>query len=93
MIQAFYDKWKDKGVNVVTVSVDQDTATLTRFMEGQKLSYPVLTDLKQVTARSFQLEYVPTTFFIDKDGIIRDKVVGGFENVANIESSLKKAMP
>lgn len=35
----------------------------------------------------------PTTFFIDKDGIIRDKKIGAFAGKAEIEKSLDKIIP
>jgi len=50
-------------------------------------------DLKQDVAQRYNITGIPTTFFIDKNGIIQDKVIGAFQNKTQIENRLSKILP
>ncbi len=88
MIQALYDKHRD-DLSVLTIN-SNDAASIDKFMRDGGLTFPVLRDTSSNVMRSYKLQYYPTTFFIDRDGIIRDKVIGGFPNLDSIENRLKK---
>jgi len=62
-------------------------------MESNYLSFPALLDTNQEVALEYNMRGIPTTFFIDKDGIIQDMEVGAFRSVVEIEASLRKIMP
>ncbi len=62
------------------------------FTESNYLSCPVLLDTNQEVALEYNIRGIPTTFFIDKDGIIQDKKVGAFRSATEIEASLRKMM-
>jgi len=77
---AFYNENKAKGLEIIGLSVDKIAADqLDKFVQKYKMTYPVvLAEAKLV--RSFDPgEYIPTTFIIDKKGIIRHKQVGGLD--------------
>ncbi|MFZ5631689.1 MAG: TlpA family protein disulfide reductase [Bacillota bacterium] len=46
------------------------------FLKSNGYTFPVLLDKKGDTARQYLVRYIPTTYFIDKRGIIRDKHTG-----------------
>jgi len=89
VIQALYDKWEDE-LAVVTVSVDAPGTDIARFLRERKLDFPVLLDHQQVAVRLYQLRYIPATFFIDRDGVLRDIVIGAFESLEDIEKAVKE---
>lgn len=62
-------------------------------MQSYNLSFTVLLDIKQDVTQSYNITGIPTTFFIDKDGIIQDKVIGAFQNKTQIEKRLNKIIP
>ena len=92
MIQALYDKWEDE-LAVVTVSVDAPGTDIARFLRERKLDFPVLLDHQQVAVRLYQLRYIPATFFIDRDGVLRDIVIGAFESLEDIETRIERIIP
>jgi hypothetical protein len=53
----------------------------------------VVLDSTGEIARKYRVNYIPTTCFIDKSGIIRAVKIGAFPNKAEIEKSLKAIMP
>jgi len=59
-------------------------------MQSYNLSFTVLLDAKQDVDQRYNITGIPTTFFIDKDGIIQDKMIGAFQNKTQIENRLSK---
>ena len=87
--EVFEDKrWSDNGLVILAINLGEDPATVKRFMQNNEISFPVLLDIKQNVALEYNIRNIPASFFIDKDGIIRDKVVGAFPSKAEIEGRL-----
>jgi len=72
-----YNKHRSKGFELVGISLDTDTrGNLAGFLMTQKIEYTVLFgDL--ATARAYGgVSSIPTTFFVGKDGEIKNVHVG-----------------
>jgi peroxiredoxin len=78
---------------MLAVNVGDSPSEVEQFLQNHNLSLPVLLDTKKVVAQKYSIRAIPTTFFIDKDGIIQVKVIGAFPNKAAIESRLNEIMP
>jgi len=89
-LQEIHDEWSDRGLVVLAINIGESASKITSFMQGQRLSLPVLLDSEGNIARKYNIPGIPTSFFIDKDGIIQDMKVGPFQSKAEIESSLSK---
>jgi len=89
-LQQVYEEWSDKGLMVLTINIGESSAQVEAFMQSHDLSLPVLLDTKQDAAQAYNIQYIPSTFFIDKDGIIQEKRVGAFPNKIAIEEKLSK---
>lgn len=61
---------------ILTVNQQEDKKTVSSFMNKGKYTFPVLLDLKGTVGSLYQVRGIPTTYFIDKKGIIRDVAVG-----------------
>ncbi len=92
-IQEIYEEWTDKGLVVLAINIGESSSTVEDFMQSQNLSFTVLLDTKQDVAQRYNITGIPATFFIDKDGIIQDKVIGAFQNKTQIENRLSKILP
>jgi len=92
-IQEIYEEWSDKGLVVLAINIGESSSKVEEFMQSHNLSFTVLLDTKQNVAQKYNFQYIPTTFFIDKDGIIQEKVIGPFQNKTQIENRLSKIMP
>ncbi len=62
-------------------------------MEKLDLSLPVLLDTEAAVSRRYSIAAIPTTYFIDEDGIIQKKIIGALSSKAQIESELSKIIP
>jgi cytochrome c biogenesis protein CcmG/thiol:disulfide interchange protein DsbE len=78
-IQNTYKAYADQGLVVLAVNTTfQDDANAARqFAQSEGLTFPLLTDLNGDTFRLYQVEAMPTSFFVDRQGKIAEVVVGG----------------
>lgn len=74
-----YNDYKSQGFVILAVNAtNQDTlANATEFVRQNHLTYPILLDTDGRVSQSYQLRSLPTSFFIDKNGVIREVVIGG----------------
>ncbi len=72
-----YDKYKDKGLEIIGVSLDQEGWSIVRpFLEKTKVNYPiVIGDGKLATAYG-GIQGIPTSFIVDKEGNLAARHVG-----------------
>ena len=92
-LQQIYDEWTDKEVVILTIDVGESSSTAKRFLQSRGFSFPVLLDTKGVVAGQYNIRGIPTTFFIDRDGIIQDMRIGAFQSKEQIEAGIKTAIP
>jgi peroxiredoxin len=59
------------------VDVYEDRVTARRFRDEFQIPFPLLPDPDGAVTTLFRVNGTPTTFFIDRAGILRDVVVGG----------------
>jgi len=92
-IQQVYEEWSGRGLVVLAINLGESPAKVKEFVQGYGLSFPVLLDTKGDVAEKYNIRYIPTTLFIDKNGIIQVKITGAFPNKAAIENKLGKIIP
>ena len=78
-----YDKYRGRGFELVGISFDTDTkGNLPAFMMQNRIGYRILMG-DVATARAYGgVSTIPTTFFVGKDGRIRNVVVGYIDKEA-----------
>lgn len=76
VIEKVYDKYKDKGLVILAVNIGQEKAAVAKFVSRLKISYPVLLDPGAVVTKRYGVTGLPITFIIDRNGIIRQKILG-----------------
>ena len=92
-IQQVYEEWADKGLVVLAINWGETPSEVKKFMRNYELSLPVLLDTKRLVAQQYDVWSIPTTFLIDKDGIIQAKIIGAFPSKAAIETKLGEIIP
>lgn len=75
-MQRVYDAWKDKDVVVLAISVDGGGAQAVQsYLTKNSYTLPTLIDTGMEVARKFGVRAVPTTYVIDRQGMV---VASGF---------------
>jgi cytochrome c biogenesis protein CcmG/thiol:disulfide interchange protein DsbE len=92
-LQQINDSYSAKGLVMLAVDIGENSTVINNFMTSLNVSLPVLMDTDKKASKSYTITAIPTTFLIDKDGIIRQKVLGAFPDKATIENELKKIIP
>lgn len=81
------------GSDVVILAVNIDPENdVKAFAKEMGVTFPILLDSQQAknpVNEKYQVLSIPTTYFIDKDGIIRDKFVGGM-TLSHMETTMNK---
>ena len=90
-IEKVYRAYKDKGLEVLAVnSTFQDSeADAAAFAQNFDLTFPILLDRMGAVSKRYQLRGLPSTYFIDRPGIIRSVVIGGPMSEALIQSKVE----
>ncbi len=93
-LDAVYRKYRDQGLVVLGVNTtfQDDEAAARAAIQDWGVTFPIVFDRDGVTSRQYHVQAMPTTFFIGRDGVIRDIVFGGPMSEALIASKLEKLM-
>lgn len=78
-LQRLYQDFQPRGLEILAVnSTSQDTPEAAQaFVAQQGLTFPVLFDQQGEVKRLYHVDALPSTYFIDAQGIIQDVVIGG----------------
>jgi peroxiredoxin len=85
-------RYGQDGLVVLGVAMDDsEPQKISDFAHEMGLNYPVLLGTDQVSDDYGNVQYLPTTFYIDRDGKIVSKSAGLFDR-KQIEEDVKKAL-
>ena len=85
-------KYGKDGFVIVGVSIDQGGADLVKgFVEKAGINYQIVMADEKVTAAFGGVEVIPTTFLIDRSGLIRDRKEGA-EETAEYEKKIASVL-
>jgi len=78
-IERVYERHREDGLVVVGLNVtSQDSETQARaFVEEVGLTFPIALDRDGSVSKDYELMGLPSTYFIDREGIVRDVIIGG----------------
>lgn len=91
-MQEIYEKYKDSGLILLAVNnTHQDNVSdVLEFVQKNDLTFPILLDVEGFVSTQYQVQALPSTFFIDKNGKISQIVIGGPMSETLIESKIKE---
>ncbi|MEA3441976.1 MAG: TlpA disulfide reductase family protein [Chloroflexota bacterium] len=75
-------------IKFVAVNIGESDARERQFFGNSDVSFTVALDSDRYLAAKYAVQYIPTTFFIDSEGIIVDIKVGAFSSEMDLWSSL-----
>jgi peroxiredoxin len=76
-METAYQEYKGRGLEILAVSLDAGSKSVVKnFMSELKLSYPALLDPKMEVLNLYRQFSIPSSFLIDRQGIIRHRELG-----------------
>lgn len=87
-----YKAYKDKGVQILAVNVGESDYSVQNFIDRHNLSFPVLLDKDSQVMTAYDIDPLPFTFLIDKEGKVVDLVKGELTEKI-IQSHMERIKP
>ncbi|MCC6175999.1 MAG: TlpA family protein disulfide reductase [Chloroflexi bacterium] len=77
-LERVYQRHRDRGFAVLAVDLQEKDEDVLAFLREMQVSYPSAIDRTGEAARAWRATGLPTSFLIDRDGIIRDVRLGAY---------------
>ena len=90
VLERLYKKYKSRGLVVVGVSVDQEADNVRSFLKQLPVSFTIVHDADKKVADRFKPPRMPSSYVVDRKGIVR-YVHAGYrsEDAAKLEAEVK----
>ena len=75
-LNRFYEAYQDKGVVLLAINEEESVETVRPFIQNNNFTFPVLLDLQGKVAQQYSTRSFPTTFIIDREGVIQHVQTG-----------------
>lgn len=73
-MENLYPEYKDRGIEIIAVSLDANELVVDRFVDKHNLTFPIPHDKKSQVTDLYKIGPIPTTYFINPEGIIVEKI-------------------
>ncbi|MFO1094530.1 MAG: DUF2092 domain-containing protein [Planctomycetaceae bacterium] len=70
------DEYRDKGVVFCALNQDEDADTIRKFLEEQKLTFPIGLDADSTVGKDYGVPGIPMLVLIDKKGVVQSVHLG-----------------
>jgi thiol-disulfide isomerase/thioredoxin len=72
MYEQLAKEYGKRGLKVYALNVDEDSRAIPAFLEESKVTLPILVDANaQVAEKMLGVKMMPTTFIVDRKGVVR----------------------
>lgn len=93
-IQQVYEANRERGLEVLAINMtyqDSETAAV-EFARELGLTFPILLDRTGTVGYQYQLRSLPTTFFVDQQGVIQQVILGGPMSEVTLQTAIESML-
>jgi peroxiredoxin len=93
-IEKMYLEYKEQGLVVLAVNMtyQDDPANVAPFIQKYGLTFPILLEETGGVGSAYQLRSLPSTYFINRAGIIQEVVIGGPMSEALLRTRIEQIL-
>lgn len=93
-IESVYRSYKDLGLVVIGLNLTAQDSKQAAALFAQEVgvTFPIALDLDNSVGNLYRVTALPTSFFIDRNGVIRSVIVGGPMSEALIQSKVEELL-
>ena len=93
LLEKIHKKYKRLGFTLLGVNVEENTRDAKNYLKDVKVTFPILFDRTQKTSKLYNVQAMPTTILIDRNGnkrFIHKGYKAGYEN--DYKKQIKKLL-
>ena len=90
LLKELYEQYKDQGVAVIGISLDEDLKPVHEMVAAKGLSWPQILDKDKDIRKLFNVKGTPTYYLLDREGKIVAKDVPSFKRLSAALTDLLK---
>lgn len=87
-LQQIYNQHREHGLVLLGVNYGEDRDAVVSYAREIGVSFPLLLDRDMAVGQRYRVQGLPTTIFVDRQGMIQDMVVGGPMSAAYVEEKI-----
>lgn len=93
-LRRLHKEYAQRGLKIVAISTDDDVTKLKSFVDGHRLPYTIVHDVKQRASELYRIGGIPHTVLIDRKGIVIKTWHGwsGEEEATEIRTEVAKLL-
>jgi peroxiredoxin len=91
-LQEVYEAYRDEGLVVLAINQDEPADRVARFAQQHGLTFPLLLDAEFNVTDRYQVGLLPSTFFVDRAGVVYEVIFGGPLTRASLEARVAKLL-
>ncbi len=93
-IDKMYQEYKDQGLIVLAIDMtyQDDPSAVVPFAKEYGLTFPVLLEETGDVASAYQLRSLPSSYFINRTGVIQEVVIGGPMSEALLRTRIEQIL-
>lgn len=83
LLENLYKRYKKLGFTIMGVNVDSDSTKANNYLKDMTVTFPIVYDTTNAVSKSFNVNAMPTTVIVDRNGKMRFLHQGykpGYEN-------------
>jgi len=93
-IEKMYQEYKDQGFMVLAVDMtyQDDAFAIVPFTKEHGLTFPILIEETGEVASAYQMRSLPSSYFINRAGIVTEVVIGGPMSEALLRTRIEQIL-
>lgn len=91
-MESLYGEYANQDIEIVAVSLDYGELVIHQFIDKHSITFPVVHDKSDVVRDMYKVGPIPTTLFIDPEGVIVERVAGAL-SLDRLEEYFKMIQP
>jgi peroxiredoxin len=80
-LEPYYSMNKHKGLAILAINVGNTREIVESYAKNNGLTFMLQTDERSMTSREYGVFGFPTIFILDREGIIRNKILGDIDTM------------
>lgn len=75
-LQEVYREYESQGFVLLAINLNESNLAVNKFRENYGLTFPIVIDKEDRVSRLYDIVPLPTSYFIDKNGVVQAKWTG-----------------